>query len=264
MPSPFPGMDPYLEDPYRWSGVHLLFIGRLTNAINDGLPENYIALPNERLYVEKVRDILPDLEVKKLGKKAQKPISKRSGAVLVCDPPLKVSVESEHREGFIEIFPVKNGNRPVAVVEVLSPTNKTGKGSGFKLYRKKQREVLASSTHLVEIDLLRQGRHTVSAPRDSLLLHGAWDYLTSISHGGDRSNWDVWAVTVQERLPRIAIPLLPEDGEVVVDLQQVLDEVYDEGRYERILDYDDEPAVPLKAHDEGWADRLLRKKGLRS
>ena len=26
MPSPFPGMDPYLEDPHRWPGVHLFLI----------------------------------------------------------------------------------------------------------------------------------------------------------------------------------------------------------------------------------------------
>lgn len=48
MPSPFPGMDPYLERPSRWSGFHKSFVVSLSFALNSALPETYVAEVDER------------------------------------------------------------------------------------------------------------------------------------------------------------------------------------------------------------------------
>ena len=43
MPSPFPGMDPYLEDPAHWRGVHAVLIVGCYEALNATLPEGFVA-----------------------------------------------------------------------------------------------------------------------------------------------------------------------------------------------------------------------------
>src|SRR5258708_3106687 len=64
MPSPFPGMDPYLENPHSWGSVHHLFITFIAASLNDRLPEDFVARPDERLYVvQHERPIVPDVYV---------------------------------------------------------------------------------------------------------------------------------------------------------------------------------------------------------
>ena len=53
MPSPFPGMDPYLENPALWPGLHQLVIARALADLNRALPPHYVASMNERVYVVK-------------------------------------------------------------------------------------------------------------------------------------------------------------------------------------------------------------------
>lgn len=43
MPSPFPGMDPYIEGTQRWADFHQEFLVRSREQLNDRLPENYAA-----------------------------------------------------------------------------------------------------------------------------------------------------------------------------------------------------------------------------
>ena len=118
MAGPFPGMDPYLENPVLWSGVHQGLITGLRNLLNRLLPPDYIADMRERFYVFKMVKI---------------------------------------REVFIEILPVGEETRVVTVIEVLSHINKARGSEGHELYLTKQRELLQSGVNLIEIDLLRRG-----------------------------------------------------------------------------------------------------------
>ncbi len=164
----------------------------------------------------------------------------------------------------INIVNIKDRQRVVTTVELLNPTNKAQNTEGWRLYKQKQEEVLASRTHLIEIDLLRQGEHTVAVPREPLLREGHWDYIICLHRGGQSVTFQVWLNTVREQLPRIAVPLDAPDPDAILDLQMVLDRYYDAGGYAREIDYSREPIPPFRGEDAEWADELLRQHGLRS
>ena len=132
------------------------------------------------------------------------------------------------REAFINIVRKGEPGRVVGTIEVLSPSNKDSGNPGCDLYLKKQQEILASSTHLVEIDLLRQGQHTVAASKGLLHEPGPWDYVACLHRAGHGRRFTTWPVTVRQRLPRIRVPLADDDQEVVLDLQAVFQRCYDE------------------------------------
>jgi hypothetical protein len=263
MPSPFPGMDPYLEHPALWPGVHQRLITYLGDMLNAVLPPHYVADIGERLYVvQPDRSIYPDVVVVEPPAAAPRPepVSGGPAAALRSDPPWVLTVEPiERREVFIDILSVGDTSRVVTVIEVLSPSNKTAGSEGQQLYITKQQEILQSSTHLIEIDMLRHGDHTVAAPHQSLRQRGAWDYLVCLHRGGQRGRYEVWACSLRQRLPRIRVPLTNGDADVALDLQAVFDRCYDEGAYARRLDYRHAPLIPLSENDQAWALAVLRE-----
>ncbi|CAN5731949.1 DUF4058 family protein [soil metagenome] len=266
MPSPFPGMDPYLEHPALWPGVHQRLITYIGDALNEILPPKYVANINERLYIDEPdRDIYPDASVlERTDPEPPRGSGTSAAGAVACDPPWVVTVEpDEVREGFIEILPVADQERVIAVIELLSPANKASKATGRNLYQAKQKQILASPVHLLEIDLLRQGVHTVAAPRDRLLRRGPFDYLASLSRGDRRDRFEVWAIPLRQRLPRIAVPLANGDPDVSLDLQPLFDRCYEAGGYARRLDYRRESVPALPRAEAEWAESLLRDRGLR-
>jgi len=91
MPSPFPGMDPYLEHPALFPGVHQGLIAVARATLNTLLPEHYVADIGERLYiVQPERSLYPDVVV--LEYPLAQPPAERSAtgtaAATVSDPPL--------------------------------------------------------------------------------------------------------------------------------------------------------------------------------
>ena len=263
MSSPFPGMDPYLEDPVLWPGFHGGLAHIMRAMLNALLPPGYMADMGERLYVvQPQRSIYPDVVVLE-----HPPASPAQGGVataVASDPAWVLTVEPvEVREVFIEILALTGEERVVTAIEFLSPANKQAGSEGRTLYFTKQREILQSQTHLIEIDLLRQGEHTVAPPRAEISSRGYWNYLASLHRGGQGSRFEVWAFTLRQRLPRIRVPLADDDPDIVLDLQAVLDRCYDEGGYARRLNYRREPPTVLTQADEEWVSELLRAKGLR-
>ena len=181
----------------------------------------------------------------------------------VSDPPWLLTLEPvEMREVFIEILTLAEVERVVTVIEVPSPSNKTAGSAGRQLYLTKQKELLESQTHLIEIDLLHYGEHTIAPPREHLLRRGPWDYLVSLHRGGRGQCYEVWAVTLRQRLPRIRVPLANNDPDAVLDLQAVFNRCYDEGAYTRRLDYRRNPPIPLRAEDSAWVTAWLREQRL--
>jgi hypothetical protein len=265
MPSPFPGMDPYLEHPALWPGIHQGLITFMWSALNAMLPPQYVAGMGERVYVmQSERDIYPDVMV------VQHPAQQRSAPpdderlAAVVDPPWVVTVEPvEIREVFIELLTVGADSRVITVIEVLSPANKAPGHPGRALYVTKQHELLASSAHLLEIDLLRRGEPTVAVPSASLRRQGTWDYLTCLHRSGQGARYEVWPTTVRQRLPRIAVPLAPGESDLVLDLQAMLTRCYAEGAYDRRIDYRREPVPSLSDEDARWAETLLCEQGVR-
>jgi hypothetical protein len=168
----------------------------------------------------------------------------------------------EIREVFLEIQSANNPNQVIAIIEVLSPTNKTP-GPHRNDYLEKQQEILHSQTHLIEIDLLRGGMRTVAAPREGLQQLGLWDYLITLHRANRRYHYDYWFKRLQESLPPISIPLMPDIPNVELNLQTVFDQAYDAGPYRRLIDYRQEPPILLTDEETAWLDARLREKGLR-
>jgi hypothetical protein len=160
MPSPFPGMNPYLEQPSLWAGVHHWLITAIARALNVQLRPKYFVAVEERAYTDEeavntLVGVPDDLVVQTIGSASV------ASAVAVAPPsiqPIKVTLPTPvtETEGYLEVRQVGTG-KVVTVLEVLSPKNKQA-GEGRNQYEAKRRKILESQTHLVEIDLLRQGR----------------------------------------------------------------------------------------------------------
>jgi hypothetical protein len=267
MPGPFPGMDPYLEDPGLWRGVHYRFITYTAEILNSLLPSDYLADIDERTYiVVPGQTIFPDSALYRLPSPIQEALSHRGGMAVAApaDMPEIITVSPETvREPFIEIRLVNAPGTLITTLEVLSPSNKARGSAGRREYLDKQQQLLRSRVNLLEIDLLRRGAHTVAAPRDRLRQRGRWDYVTCLHRYANPYDYEVWMTTVRQRLPRVNVPLANDDSDVTLDLQAVFDRAYDSLPYRRRVNYQDEPPYPLQADDAVWAETLLREEGPR-
>jgi hypothetical protein len=264
MRSPFPGMDPYLE-PF-WGDVHSTMINRSRAAIQKQLPGDLVARIEERVFVEsaqgKEREFVPDVRVVE-RRPQQHPHLRTSNGVALAEP-LIVHIEQDEpvRQGFIQILDVKSGRRVVTVIEILSPSNKIP-GLGRDLYVKKQEELKAAGANLVEIDLLRTGSRVMSAAFKLIPDGHRTPYAACVRRGWKPLEFEYYRIPLRERLPAIAVPLRQADDDVPLDLQEVLNECFDEGRYVEDIDYSERPDPPLEGDDIPWADALLREQGLR-
>ena len=256
MNTPFPGMDPYLEHPILWESIHARLIVAIANQLQPRLDPRYVASIEERVFVEGPQRRIPDVWIQKAADD-----DGNAGTVAVAladaDAAMVVEVEGlEVRESRVEILDAYNNMKLVAIIEVVSPTNKAA-GPGRKSYVQKQREVLARDCHLVEIDLLRRGRHVVSVPAWLANSSSAFDYLICVNRWPRRNRYELYPRRLCERLPRLALPLADPDPDVVFDVQAALEQVYIEGRYARRVRYGEPCDPPLDASDQQWANERL-------
>lgn len=268
MPSPFPGMDPYLEHPAILPGLHNRFIAVLSEYLQAALPSPYFAEIGERVWVEvSQRFIEPDASVL-FSEPGRRAVTGQVATAGSPHRPVIVTVPHDERhEPFIEIRATGDrGERVVTAIELLSPSNKTPGERGRELYLRKQRELLESTTHLVEIDLLRGGTHTTAVPLELLAAKvGAFDYHISVHRFDKFEDFLVNPIILNERLPDVSIPLLPGDAEVSVSLQVVFDRSYDTGPYHRRIQYTGAlPVPPLNADQAEWAARMIRERSERT
>lgn len=255
MPSPFPGMDPYLEDPGGWQNFHNTYVAHLKDDLNDALPPGYVAVATERVIVEfpqaENRGIGPDVSILRSGR------GHRRVARAEHDAPVQVAVEPyELVEASLEIRDRK-GQRLVTAIELMSPTNKSSSGDGREMYLRKQKEVLSSPVHLVEIDILRHGVWTVAIPEAVARRGRQFDYIVSVNRAGERGHFEFYPIRLQDPLHRIAIPLAGEDPDAVADLQALVARAYDTGRHRDLVDYAVDPVPPLSPEHAAWAREIV-------
>jgi Protein of unknown function (DUF4058) len=261
MPSPFPGMDPWLEDSEIFGNLHDRIGIGICNQLNRVMPDGYTATTRNRVWVEDARTRDPDVSV--FGQEDFGNSSSGGTATLVSMSGLQLlgknPVPDEFEELFIEIRSNK-GRRLVTAIEILSLSNKTP-GNGRKAYLTKQQEYLAGSVNLVEIDLLRAGLPTTLAPRKWLQrLTPEPFYYHVCATTGESSDIYGGIIHMQKPLPTIGIMLDPGVPTANVDLQPILDEAYDLGRYKNLVDYTQPPEPPLTPAEMTWANDILRAK----
>ena len=258
MPSPFPGMDPYLEAPSLWTGVHDRLIVHMGDVLQPLLPEGYYVDVGERVYFERPSEVRrPDVTVVETGARDRSGAG-RGAATLEADEPLIVAVETRRRETLLEIR-TAGGGQLVTAIELLSPSNKAPYSHGRQEYLEKRDRTLADGAHVVEIDLLRLGPPVVLAPVEELREQEWFDYVVSVSRAPDRRQVEVYPFTIRQPLPRIKIPLRAPDPDVTLDLPAAMNRLYDNADYRRRIDYGRGlPPPPLRPGDSEWMEALLR------
>jgi uncharacterized protein DUF4058 len=260
MRCPFPGMDPYIERPAIWADFHDSLITYAKSALQPQLRPRYLAVSADRLYVvESERSIRPDVSIVSTGR----PFSSAAPtALLEPDAPTVFELGTEEiREPVIHIIEPTAGNRIVTAIEIISPSNKEP-GPGRDSYLAKREEYWHSGTNVVEVDLLRKGDLTVRVSSKKLKSLQLWHYLAVVTRRVP-ARQEVYPIILQGRLPRIAIPLAPEDRDVTLDLQAVFARCWEEGPYPELLHYDEPPPSTMSSSEVGWCAEQLRAAGMR-
>jgi hypothetical protein len=250
MPSPFPGMDPYLEG-YLWADVHNALASKIRQMLVPKLRPRYTA----RLEIYLVEDnhpeaevgiLYPDVEILRV-RNAAAPIVTFGGTALATTPatltlpmiePIAVRIPT------IEIRDAAN-NSLVTSIEILSPVNK--RESGLTQYRQKRQRLYQAEVHLIELDFLRRGTRPFDHPRLPI-----GPYFVMLTRARSAAV-DLWPIALQQSLPIIPVLLKPEDADVALDLGAALVEIYDEAGYDLSIDYtQSSPPPALTVADESW------------
>lgn len=258
MPSPFPGMDPYIEACGLWEGFHTNFVAQIAWQLAGVVPERYVVRSGERSYLVVVQSegkkeypFLPDVSV--TMPRGRKKGSRKGGAA-VAEPAtenkphvLRAFIEEEHREGFVEIYETGPEMRLVTAIEVLSPSNKRPNSEGWNLYQRKRQSLLLGRVNLVEFDLLRGGQR--------MPMLDPWPnspYVLMVARARQTDACLVWEGHFQHPLPEIPIPLAKPDPDLSLNLQSLLDTIYRRFRYEQSIDYATELTPPLTPDEAAW------------
>lgn len=196
MPSPFPGMNPYLEQPALWPDFHAAFLFEMKAKLVAAIRPRYLVLLERHVFVQEppgepttIR-FRPDIRV-------ARPDRREEGGVAVADVAAPVEVEHLAREvervSYLEVREPATGE-VVAVIEPLGPANKR---EGRLAHLARREKILGSAAHLVEIDLLRGGRPMPDFKRPPCA------YSVLVSHADGRPRAGFWPIAPRERLPEI-------------------------------------------------------------
>ncbi|MDF5729571.1 MAG: DUF4058 family protein [Rhizonema sp. PD38] len=260
MPSPFPGMNPYLEHPSLWAGIHHRLITAIANDLAPKLRPKYIVAIEERVYeVNGDMSLLvgvPDVSVQSSLFLAQP--TESNLAVVSPTMPIDVLLPMPEilTEAYLEIRAVET-EEVVTILEVLSPKNKQV-GIGRLQYETKRLKILGSATHYVEIDLLRQG-NSMPMIGDFLQSH----YRIVVSHSETRPKAALYGFNLPDGIPEFPVPLKASEAELKINPKLSLDQIYDQGSYDLRIDYSRPPIPALSEPDMAWVNEILQQQELK-
>lgn len=263
MPSPFPGMDPYLEAAELWEDVHANLATELRAQLQPQLVPRYVAVLTpyvtyEDIAIGEISAIKPDVAVQLLQPDARASAGPATSAAPLLGLSSIAEPEVPAKAQRIEVRQVRD-EALVTVIEILSPANKRAGTESFETYQRKRRDLLRSPAHLLELDLLRRG---VRWPMDTAL--PPEPYFVFLSRVALRPTVEIWPAGMHAPLPRIPVPLRDPDPDATLDLAAALARVYELGAYALRVDYRRDPPPPALSTDE--TERLaerLRAAGLR-
>jgi hypothetical protein len=222
-------MDPYLEHGKLWPAFQHQLLACLYQILLPGLVDRYRARVGNRSYISEM--------------------------------PLFTSiVREEYAEEFIEIR-TRSDNRLITLLEVVSPANKATP-AGRQAYLDKRREAISQKAGIVEIDLVLQGKPTLTYSRDGL---PEFDHAVSVTRATAPDRYEIYTATIQKRLPKFKLPLAPDDRDALLDLQAAFARAYDLGGFSGLIDYKSSPPpdVPLTDTYKVWIGDLLKQMKLR-
>lgn len=260
MSNPFPGMNPYLES--HWRDVRASLLLYIRDELQERLPAELYAQVEEDVFIDSNEGTSrrrPDIANPE-GFEGRRQTSVATKILCVAEATLVLAPEPEVQR-HIEIRDVSTGNPIVTAFEVLSPMNKLG-FEDRRHYREKRNAYIAGGANVVEIDLIRDGEYNMAAPLRSIPPSKRTAYGACVKRATKAGQFEYYPAPLRERLPVIPIPLRPGDADIPLDLQLLVNQCYDRGRYSRI-DYRRAPEPPFAADDANWADAVLCAAGMR-
>ncbi len=263
MPSPFPGMDPFIE-ANEWEDFHANMITWIQAALVPLVRPDYAVRTERRVYIDQpggepssyraavIRnaDPLEATEVRQPSVDYQNNASDASEAPIV---PVEMFLPGpvERLENYLVIRHLGSGE-VVTVIELISPSNKRIESEGRRAYLRKREDILSSRVNLIELDLLRGGARL---PTDKPLPAG--DYFAFVCRAKRRRFASVYAWPIEHRLPIIPVPLAIDDREVTLDLQRVFHDVYERAGYDYSLKYNVPLSPPFSPEQMAWIGQVL-------
>ena len=250
MPSPFPGMNPYLEQDRIWNDFHETLLPAIREELVAQVRPKYFVRIEEHVFIHE-----RSAEERLLVGRGDVTLSRGvrdgaslAGAAIVAPAYGRVPAIEVEQLSYLEVCD-RDSLEVITVIELLSPSNKRT-GPDREQYLSKRHQLLASSVHVVEIDLLRGG------PRMPLEDLPDCDYYVMVSRAEERPQVGLWPLRVRDSLPRVPIPLRRPDPDAWVDLKAVLDRVYDAAGYEDYV-YKGRPQPLLHPDDAAWANQFV-------
>ncbi len=241
MPSPFPGMNPYLEQPSVWEDFHMAFATQIRESLATQVRPNFLVKLEERVFIHE-----PSFEASPAHESSVAtfdPALNQVKSILATIPNVEIE-----RHAVIEIRD-RLDRQLVTMIEVLSPSNKRY-GPDREQYLLKRATMMFSSASIVEIDLLRGG------PRLPINDLPVCDYCVTVFRKANAPKVEAWPIGLRDELPVIPVPLKGDFADAKLDLKALLDRVYDAAGYEDYL-YESFPEPPLDQTDAMWAQAFI-------
>lgn len=253
--SPFPGMDPYLEDPAGWPDVHHSLLNTIREHIAAEISPHFYVRVEERVYLTDVltdegyEHFIPDVVVTTGRKAPVQQLPLEAAATITAPVMIEDVIDEEIHDYYLEVRDARS-HEVITVIELLSPANKVKGSRGYETLQEKRRLLRQGGAHWLEIDLLRAGERSEK-------IAGQSDYcVTLLRHR--KPGMSVWFIDLRDPLPTVAVPLRPPFDDVPLNLQQVLQETYRRAYYADSIDYTRPVPLPrLKPADETWVKRIL-------
>lgn len=251
MPSPFPGMNPYLEQDDFWQDFHNSMIPAIRDAIAPQVSPEFLVKIEQQVFIHE-----PPADYRILAGRSDVSLARPNGVhessvatAMIASPIIArlPTVEFE-KHLLIEIRDRKSRDL-ITVIEILSPTNKRN-GPDREQYLAKRANLLRSTAHFIEIDLLRGWE---KMPIENAR---ACDYCIMVSRVEDRPAVNYWPLNLRDRLPLIPVPLRFPHANAEIDLKAVIDGIYDRAEYRHHI-YKETPYPPLSPEDAAWAASLI-------
>jgi hypothetical protein len=217
MPSPLPGMDPYLEDCTLWPSFQHQLVNCIYQVLLPQLIDRYRARVGQRSYA-----------------------------------PEHPSFPSEIHEEYVEIRQRTDGQL-ISALDIVSPANRITL-AGRRAYLELRSQFRAANCNIVEIDLVLQGQPMLDYFRDAL---PDWDYTVTVIRSTQRERYEIYTSTLQKRLPRFRLPLAADDRDTVLDLHATVARAYAQGNFAAKIDYCREPPTTIEDDDRKWLGELL-------
>jgi hypothetical protein len=257
MPTPFPGMDPYLERPGLWVQVHTNLIVDIQRFLNSLLRPRYHVAVEQHTYLS---ILPPDEQLVGIPDALVVAPDDSDGNVAVAVAPSatvqalegELPLPEEVHQRYLEVHDTAT-SEVVTVIEIMSPANKTSQ-EGRIQYQRKRLKILSSLTNLVEIDLTRIGKPF------PIKVQGKSDYRIVISRSTQRPKADIYLLSIRDKIPDFPIPLRKGETEPILPLNQILHDLYDLGSYDLVIGYHQTPKPPLSEKDAKWVAQLLTER----